>query len=205
MARKKKPAPIRIIIKLSVEDEQALRSAALTLDRDPSWVLGKLAHLTVGSVDLSSEVRRWLRGDTAWDAGLPGDQKVLMTIDAGEPPVKSAPRRKTVAEAPPSLEQVDAYRREKGYGFSAEEFHAFYTANGWVQGRAGKPLLDWRAACTSWQLEFLKKNPEVASGPAWGAGRPAELDATLPGAEPVAEPGLDEEGVDLFPDGEEDQ
>lgn len=182
MARKKKIATVSMKVHMTLTDEQALRSAAETLERDPAWILAKLAHLAVGEIDLSKEVRRWLRGDTAWDVGVSGDQQALMTIQNPDPPVVRATRRKTVAQDPPELDIVRAYCRGAGYGFDAAEFHAFYTANGWVQGN-GKPLVDWKAACKTWQISWLKKNPEAERAVAWGANRPPELDA--PAGEPV--------------------
>jgi hypothetical protein len=174
MARKKKIPTIRMTVKLTVADEQALKSAAATLERDPNWVLGKLAHLAVGAIDLSVDVRRWLRGDSAWDAGIPGDQQPLCTIENGDPPVVKVERRKTVAQAPPTVEEVISYVNEQLYQFDPVDFHAFYTANGWVQGRAGKPLLDWKAAAKNWQISWQKKDGGATALSDWGANRPPE-------------------------------
>lgn len=198
MARKKKVPTIRMAVKLTVADEQALRSVAATLERDANWVLGKLCHLAVGEIELSKDVRRWLRGDTAWDAGLSGDQQSLCTIEAGDPPVVKVERRKTVAQNPPSLEEVTAYVAAQGYGFSAEEFHTFYSANGWVQGRAGKPLLDWKAAAKNWQIGFLQRNPQAKAASDWGSHRPAEPthDADTVTDTETADLPLEEEGYE---------
>ena len=60
---------------------------------------------------------------------------------------------KTVATTrfvPPTLDEVTAYCKEKGYTFSPEAFHAYYEANGWVQGK-GKPIKKWQACCVTWQ------------------------------------------------------
>ncbi len=51
---------------------------------------------------------------------------------------------------PPTLEEVAAYCRERQSTVSAESFHDFYSANGWVQGK-GKPIKDWRAAVRTWE------------------------------------------------------
>lgn len=51
----------------------------------------------------------------------------------------------------PTLEQVDAYCRERNNNINAQTFIDFYEANGWVQGRAGKPLKDWKAAVRTWE------------------------------------------------------
>ena len=60
------------------------------------------------------------------------------------------PKRKTLF-VPPSLEEVQSYCSERGNRVSAEQFVDYYTANGWVQGRQGKPLRDWKAAVRTWE------------------------------------------------------
>ena len=176
MARKKRVALRKLTLRITLDDEQALLSMAATLERDPSWVLGKLCHLAVGEVDLSTEIRRWLRGDTGWDAGIKDDNPVLYEVQTPDPPVVRVPKRRTVAEAPPSLHEVEGYLAEKGYGFDAEEFLAFYVANGWKQG--SKPLVDWKAACVTWQKTWLTKGGGAATEGVsdWGKHRPKELD-----------------------------
>lgn len=52
---------------------------------------------------------------------------------------------------PPSVEEVRAYCSERGNGIDPAEFVDHYTANGWVQGNRGKPLVDWRAAVRTWE------------------------------------------------------
>jgi hypothetical protein len=59
----------------------------------------------------------------------------------------------------PDVQQVQAYCRERGNKINAEQFFDFYEANGWVQGRAGKPLKDWRAAVRTWE-----RMPQYDSG-----------------------------------------
>jgi hypothetical protein len=51
---------------------------------------------------------------------------------------------------PPTLDEVKAYIKEKGYNFDAEGFLAFYEANGWVQGSSRKPIKSWKACCVTW-------------------------------------------------------
>lgn len=176
MARKKRVALRKLTLHITLDDEQALASMAATIEREPAWVLGKLCHLAVGTVDLSAEVRRWLRGDTGWDAGLKDDEPVLFEGQSPDPPVVRVSKRKTVAEAPPTLDDVRAYLGAKSYGFDAEEFHAFYAANGWKQG--SKPLVDWKAACVTWQKTWLTKGGGAATEGVsdWGKHRPKELD-----------------------------
>lgn len=200
MARKKRVPTVRLTIKLTLADKQALESAAATVDREVSWVLGKLCHLAVGKIDLSMEIRKWLRGDTAWDSGLPGDQQALCTIENGEPAVVRAPRQKTVGENPPTLDEIAAYVKLKGYGFTPEEFFDHYTANGWKQAN-GLPLLDWHVACRNpFQKNWLERNPQAKEASDWGKDRPAEADT--PAAPEETEDDQTEE-LDFDGDGEE--
>lgn len=49
----------------------------------------------------------------------------------------------------PSLEEVRAYCRSRNSPVNPEAFHDYYTAKGWVVGRA--PMKDWRAAVRNWE------------------------------------------------------
>ena len=51
---------------------------------------------------------------------------------------------------PPTVEEVKAYRAERGNHVDADRFVDFYTANGWTQGR-GKPIKDWKACVRTWE------------------------------------------------------
>lgn len=53
--------------------------------------------------------------------------------------------------SPPSLDEVREYIRSRGSNIDPEAFHAFYEANGWVQGRDGKPIKSWKHAVITWE------------------------------------------------------
>jgi hypothetical protein len=72
---------------------------------------------------------------TGGDASAPHDDK---------------PSRKRETFTKPTVGEVAAYVREKGYAFDPEAFVAHYESNGWrVGGRAA--MRDWKAACVTWQ------------------------------------------------------
>lgn len=52
---------------------------------------------------------------------------------------------------PPKLEEVVEYARERGNKVDPVVFFDYYEANGWVQGKQGKPLKDWKAAARYWE------------------------------------------------------
>ena len=58
----------------------------------------------------------------------------------------------------PTIEQVDAYIKEKKMHFEAEQFFDHYEANGWMVGRT--PMKDWQAACRYWERMRKKENPD---------------------------------------------
>lgn len=58
---------------------------------------------------------------------------------------------------PPSLQEVSDYCKERSNSVDANKLHAFYEANGWVQGR-GKKIKDWKATVRTWE----KPRPEFA-------------------------------------------
>ena len=63
---------------------------------------------------------------------------------------------------PPTIEQVQALCQKRGYHFDPVAFLAHYKANGWVQSR-GKPIVDWEAACVTWERFWLRDHPPQQS------------------------------------------
>lgn len=77
------------------------------------------------------------------------------------------PRRKPAAKrfVPPDVSEVRAYCRERQNGIDAQYFVDFYTANGWVQGKGGKPIRDWRAVVRTWEMQQDKYRSERKKPP----------------------------------------
>ena len=85
---------------------------------------------------------------------------------------KNGKKRKTFA--PPSVEEVAAYCRERGNQVTPERFVDHYTANGWrVGGKA--PMKDWRAAVRTWENNG-RDSPPGSNG---GGPLPPEQDEEL--------------------------
>ena len=68
----------------------------------------------------------------------------------------------------PTLEEVAAHIREKGYTFDAERFWNYYESNGWKVGR--NTMKSWTSACVTWQRK---------EGPKTAASVPSEADRFL--------------------------
>lgn len=58
-------------------------------------------------------------------------------------------RAKTPPMVKPTVDEVAAHIRAKGYTFDAEAFWAFYESKGWYVGN--RPMKDWKSACVTWQ------------------------------------------------------
>ena len=52
---------------------------------------------------------------------------------------------------PPTLDEVEAYCRERNNGVDAQRFVDYYQSNGWMVGRA--KMKDWRAAVRNWERQ----------------------------------------------------
>ncbi len=84
-------------------------------------------------------------------------------------------RKRNQRFTPPTLEEVMQYCEERSNGIDAIRFFDFYEANGWVQGKQGKPLKDWKAAVRTWErngIETTNSNgrPAAPAAPTGGFG-----------------------------------
>lgn len=71
---------------------------------------------------------------------------------------KEKSKRKERRFAPPTVTEVEAYIREKGYSVDADKFIAYYESNGWKVGR--NPMRDWKAALRTWQANNFDRTPQ---------------------------------------------
>ena len=53
---------------------------------------------------------------------------------------------------PPTVDDVAAYVREKGYHVNAERFVSFYQQKGWMVGK--NRMKDWKAAVRNWETRW---------------------------------------------------
>ncbi len=65
---------------------------------------------------------------------------------------------------PPDVSEVQAYCDERGNNIDAQQFVDYYTANGWVQGKAGKPVKDWQACVRTWERNSYNRPVNRSGG-----------------------------------------
>ena len=83
---------------------------------------------------------------------------------------KSPPKKKRTVFVKPTLEEVKAYIKEKGYTFDPEAFMDYYEANGWKVGK--NQMKSWKATCNNWernQNRFKKNESEQIAVGRFGA------------------------------------
>lgn len=73
---------------------------------------------------------------------------------------KEIDKEKSGRFTPPTIDEVRAYIREKGYQVDAEAFVDFYTSKGWKVGR--DPMKDWKAAVRTWARRDAPKPAKTA-------------------------------------------
>ena len=84
--------------------------------------------------------------------------------------IKKAPRR----FAPPSVEEVVSYCRERKNGVDAQRFVDFYASKGWKVGN--NPMKDWKAAVRTWEGRDKEKQAASAKGIMQHTPTPAKSD-----------------------------
>lgn len=83
--------------------------------------------------------------------------------DSAEISGEESPTTKTKQKrfSPPTVEDVQAYCRERGNKVDAQRFYDYYTANGWKVGK--NAMKDWRAAVRTWERSSYGTQPRKAA------------------------------------------
>ena len=92
-------------------------------------------------------------------------------IEALEARVAELERNRTGKRfIPPTVDEVKAHCREKGYAFDAESFVAFYESNDWRVGK--NKMKSWKSACITWaKREQTNGQSTRTGGPNSAVGR----------------------------------
>lgn len=63
---------------------------------------------------------------------------------------------------PPTLEEVEAYIKEKGYHFNAKSFIDYYEADDWHYGQGAnrKKVANWKRCCSTWEEKRSNNQPD---------------------------------------------
>lgn len=80
-----------------------------------------------------------------------------VTVPTGDTPTPKKKAGSTIFR-PPSLEEVEAYCRERGNAVDAGKWWDFYVSKGWMVGK--NKMKDWKAAVRTWEREAGKSEPQ---------------------------------------------
>lgn len=75
--------------------------------------------------------------------------KDKVNINIKENPLKGIKEKTLTRFSAPSVEEVEAYCKERGNSVDARRFVDFYSSKGWKVGNT--PMKDWRAAVRTWE------------------------------------------------------
>lgn len=88
-------------------------------------------------------------------------------VVAEKPSAKAKPvrQKKCATFTPPTLDEIAAYVKEKGYHFDPEEFFHHYDANNWHVGKV--KVSRWKSCCFTWEKNWLKEHPGETNYSDW--------------------------------------
>lgn len=72
-----------------------------------------------------------------------------LSTNVDVPPLGADGQKKTKRFVRPSLQEIEAYCRERNNRVDARVFYDFYESKGWVVGKS--PMKDWKAAVRTWE------------------------------------------------------
>lgn len=98
--------------------------------------------------------------------GFPENGTPIPDINTFIPPDNNIIINNNILSAPPkgkgfvkpTVEEVEAYCKEKEFTFDPEQFVAYYESNGWMVGKS--KMKNWKAACLTWQRNGYSKKEE---------------------------------------------
>jgi hypothetical protein len=94
-------------------------------------------------------------------------QNGQLTIDSNinnnkkEDDTNVSPKKKKKVFVPPTLDEVAAYIKEKGFHFNAKEFIDYYEADDWHYGKKRQKVTNWKRCCLTWEKNRKNDYPSL--------------------------------------------
>lgn len=93
-------------------------------------------------------------GGLAFNSILNTDNEILNSKDRED--IEATPPKRFI---PPTVEEVSAYCKEKGYDVDPERFVSFYASKGWKVGK--NSMVDWKMAIVGWVKRDKERKAEA--------------------------------------------
>ena len=120
-----------------------------TLDRD-----NKISMINSKNGSLGGRGNKAPESEQKRNKAPESEQKPTKDKDKDKDKDESIPRAKRFA--PPTLDDVSAYVRERGSNVDPQRFLDFYASKGWMVGK--NPMKDWKAAVRTWEKRDSEQN-----------------------------------------------
>jgi hypothetical protein len=135
--------------KASYDDVSAARSEAGKAGAAARWQNGK--GISANGKDGTAIPANGKNGNTETNTETETD---TLPSDDGKRDTRAA------RFTPPTVDDVAAYVREKGYHVNAERFVSFYQQKGWMVGK--NRMKDWKAAVRNWETRWKDDHDAVS-------------------------------------------
>lgn len=160
-------------VKLSIEGTMAMRFISLQIDKDFERYneicerrksygrAGGLAKASKSYQKLANGSKSKQKVASVADNNIQ-DTNVSMSIDNHNNKEKDTDvsKKKTKSTfVPPTLEEVDAYIKEKGFHFNAKDFIDYYEADDWHYGKDRQKVSNWKRCCLTWEKKRKNDYP----------------------------------------------
>lgn len=108
--------------------------------------------------------KRWNKENAS--SGTPDGNTVVLPLGNGNEngngkdnsPI-SEKKRKTKSFTPPTLEEVEAYAKERGRPELAQQFFEYFTVGNWIDAK-GQPVRNWKQKFLTWEANRTEKHSQ---------------------------------------------
>lgn len=105
------------------------------------------------SWEITTENQTAIKEETKEETIIPPSSVEDTKVSPTSLPPRGSVRSRFV---PPTVEQVREYCEARENNIDPEAFVDFYETNGWVQGKQGKPIKDWKACVRTWERNHVQ-------------------------------------------------
>ena len=137
----------------------------LECDEDKTLILPKVPDLIGFETEWAKQKREYRERQIADNVQIMSKtkkdnvrQEIEKEIEKEIDIKKESTKEKTSRFSPPTLEEIQAYIREKGFNVDAERFFDYYTSNGWKVGK--NPMKSWEATVRNWARDNKQEEPK---------------------------------------------
>jgi len=142
--------------------------------RDRQSVKGKMGGAPLGNQNAKKQPETSQNNPEQTETSLPGtdtDTNTVTKSDIDTKTKETRTRARALPLAPPTLDEIRGYCRERGNNVDPQRFYDYFLAGGWVDGN-GKPVKNWKQKVITWENHANNANPR--DGPKQGAQRPCK-------------------------------